>query len=189
MEFLLSILLAIKFLLAKIETQIAALKIPLKFGAIQETCVYKPVQLVPQPGANKTGTVNSLKSDITLNATVDSIFNKIQIAEDSYFSVNKKYWQGLKTHDQPVTYLSNVAADNRSCLINDIKKDWESFTPNIDFLTLPFQIEIHEYMTSKNEQGYQVLFMVQKDGVVYSKSKSIGVQNIDRTFDWTAYEN
>ena len=122
-----------------------------------------------------------LNADAELNASVDSVFDEIKSYQGLRIS-EKTYWQGKRTHDEPVIYGTSAQADNLNCYASNAKKNWREISAS--FPNLPFQIEAHEYLTGKNEKGFQVFYYVQNNGRVYVKSKGYGVEEAQRTYGW-----
>jgi len=122
-----------------------------------------------------------LNADTVLNLSVQSVFEEITSYQASQI-MNKTYWQGIRTHDSPVLYGTSVNADNLNCYLSHVKKNWSEISAS--FPALPFQLEVHEYITGKGEKGFQVFYYVQNDGKVYVKSLGFGVEEKQRIYGW-----
>ena len=112
-------------------------------GAGAVGCDYKIGSMARNDAA--TDISNTLNSDTALNNSVESVFKNIETYQFSYILLNPMYWQGFRTHDTPVAYGESVAGDNLPCHPARVKENWND--TKISPATLPFQVEVHEYVT------------------------------------------
>ena len=156
------------------------LKDSVLFGAIG--CNYKITE-IPVPSANAVNVLSVLSADAALDSRVDSVFNAIKAYQLNYIQTNNVYWQGLRTHNQPVEYGESIQPENLDCLPAGKTISWNGAGIVMN-PPLPFQIEIHEYVTGKGDKGFQVFYYVQSNGKVYVKSKGYGIEEAQRTYGW-----
>jgi len=119
-----------------------------------------------------------------LKSQVDDLFDDIDrqmtSLQDSYFSANGKYWQGIET---PTT----VPSDGVSKTTDKTKKPTDQFEDWSDFgVTIPAKLECSisvDVYDGPNGKGYCIIGKVNESGVLYARCKNVGPEK-HREQDW-----
>lgn len=123
------------------------------------------------------------KADIKLSHLWKIITSK----QELYFAKNGRYWQGILTP-------SNIPIDGIDSDLDLTKKpshqneDWSFLELPIN-LKIPFQIRVDTYKCPNGSHGFQVTVFVSVEGAIYSRSKGIGEEAINRDYNWTEIIN
>jgi len=111
---------------------------------------------------------------------MNDLITKLESKQNSYFSQNGTYWQGLETFNIPPFTLGYP--DLRRKPIGQIL-DWVDFGLKMPELS-NFSSRVDTYQT-KVGHGYVITLTVQNgDGAIFEKSYNVGSE-YERTKDWS----
>jgi len=155
-----------------------------KFGG-NPPCYENPTQIRPLPSVTKQeidDTVAALNKNTVLNTQINSIFSKIDLLEIGYYTKNKTYWNGWKTHAEPVEYGTTAIPNNWDCAKENMDS-WSKESAGVISTNLPAQFQVVVLTRQNGSQSYVINAAVQKNGVQYNKGKLA-----DGTItEWRAY--
>lgn len=121
--------------------------------------------------------------DFTLeNNLIAAILKKLEAYQAEYIKTHPVFFQGLRTHSK--TPEINTVADKLATKPSSKTSSWLDM--NVKELSdpLPFSISIDEYVSPKQEKGWQVIFRIIKAGKEFQKSVGYGVEAQSRTYEW-----
>lgn len=95
----------------------------------------------------------------------DTVIQAIQIAQNSFFIENKRYWQSPNT--------AGLKPEGEV-------KAWSDFATLPS--SLPFSVEVHKYKTYSDQHGYEIILRKTISGDLWVKKFSVGPEN--RSHDW-----
>ena len=152
-----------------------------RLGAV--SCSVNPTQIRPFPSVTKQdiiNTVTQLNNDTGLNSSIEGIFNRIEVMQIGYLVKHGTYWNGWKTHSEPVEYGTTLAPNNWNC--EKEGTTWGKETSGTISLPLPAQFQVSVLTKSNGTQEYVLNAAVQKSGAQYNKAKIKG-----KVTQWEAY--
>lgn len=115
------------------------------------------------------------------NAIIDALLPDIEAYQDAYILSHPYYFQGLPTHTgKPI---EDTASDRLAESPTGKTTTWNDTGLSVG--TLPFSMQIHEYVTPAEEKGYQVIFTCFDGEHEYSRSVGYGAESVGRTYDWS----
>jgi len=100
-----------------------------------------------------------------INTLVQSLIQKVTIAQASYFAANRKYYQGIITPSDTVDGTAD-AGPNWAVKPTDQAESWKEFDAGTfrSNFKIPFQISIQVYQTSEG-WGWLLMIEVWKAGL------------------------
>lgn len=114
-----------------------------------------------------------------IDTAADALLATIAANQRTYVATNGKCFQGLATHAAPPTKAT--APDRTNTKPAAKAHRWA------DFCTLPAQmpfcLEVHEYVTPKNEKGWVAIITAVVDGKTWRRCKGEGPEQRDT--EWT----
>jgi len=120
-----------------------------------------------------------------LDNAVNLLLPAIESYQADYIKSAPKYFEGLPTHS--VVPTKETLADK----LNQ-KRDGKETTWNDTGLlpaTLPFSVEVNEYVAPGDNKGWSVSFRVSDGEKTFLKTFGYGVEAEARTHDWKKYPN
>lgn len=110
-----------------------------------------------------------------------NLWSAIQTRQDSYFSANGRFWQGIRTH-------SATPADGTESLpdVGTAQPHYQSGAPwptGIRTTALPMSIEVHQY-DGPAGRGYQATVYVTIGGRTWTRTAQSGPETW-RAHGWT----
>lgn|SRR3990167_1201361 len=154
-----------------------------KLGAVP-SCYENSTQIRPSLLVTKqdiANTIVTLNNDTALNSAIGGIFNKIDTMQIIYFTKYGTYWNGWKTHSEPVEYGTTKTPNNWDCE-KERYTTWGKETNGTISIPLPAQFQISVLTKSNGTQEYVLNAAVQKNGAQYNKAKING-----KVTQWEAY--
>lgn len=108
-----------------------------------------------------------------------SFWTTLKTKQDAYFAKHGKYFQLLVSP-------TNTVSDGVDSVFTVRKVSDDSFAADVDvpFLsTIPFQIEVHEWVGEKTDKGYTATVTAVVGGVTYKRARNSN--NVDT--GWKVY--
>jgi hypothetical protein len=109
------------------------------------------------------------------------LVRQIEDFQSTWIQTHGVYFQALPSHTVPPS--TSTQADNTSTLLEGKNISWNSSDMVVG--TLPYSVEIWEYVTPEGNPGYQLLLRKNVEGVVVTKSIGYGPEASSRTWDWS----